>query len=408
MHPGSFRRRVLLAVSGLSPQIVTETLYALAVTSSEAERFVPTEIEIITTAEGAARIARDLLDPSEGAFHRLCSDYGLSGIAFTASHIHTVAGANGLPLSDIRTADENALLADAIAARVRALTADKDCALHVSLAGGRKTMSFYAGYALSLFGRDQDRLSHVLVNEPFESVRGFWYPPPEPLRLELRSPANANPPPDAGVAGFVSTASAEVGLAFIPFVRLRKGLPRGLLEGGQDFAQTVAAADTALGRPHLTVDLPHRQIVADGQRISLQPAPFGFYVALVSRSLRKLEPLHAPFKDQHDEEWAQIVRQDLRQIYGEMEIPDTLDRLLHEQSSGYLVSPLVSRLRRQLQGAIAPGRVGFYFDDGGTHRNKRYRVPLAPSDIRVIGLGEQAQPARKRRGKLPIHDKPRQ
>jgi CRISPR-associated protein (TIGR02584 family) len=31
MEPSEYSRRVLLAVTGLSPQVVTETLYALAV-----------------------------------------------------------------------------------------------------------------------------------------------------------------------------------------------------------------------------------------------------------------------------------------------------------------------------------------------------------------------------------------
>ena len=30
-------------------------------------------------------------------------------------------------------------------------------------------MGFYLGYALSLYGRTQDRLSHVLVSSPYES-----------------------------------------------------------------------------------------------------------------------------------------------------------------------------------------------------------------------------------------------
>ncbi len=38
----SFPRRVLLAVSGLTPQIITETLYALA--ADEHAPFVPTEL----------------------------------------------------------------------------------------------------------------------------------------------------------------------------------------------------------------------------------------------------------------------------------------------------------------------------------------------------------------------------
>lgn len=38
-------------------------------------------------------------------------------------------------------------------------------------------MGFYIGYALSLFGRPQDKLSHVLVEEAFEQNREFFYPP---------------------------------------------------------------------------------------------------------------------------------------------------------------------------------------------------------------------------------------
>ena len=53
--------------------------------------------------------------------------------------------------------------------------------LHVSIAGGRKTMGFYVGYALSLFARDQDRLSHVLVPPSLESRQDFFYPPPPPF-----------------------------------------------------------------------------------------------------------------------------------------------------------------------------------------------------------------------------------
>ena len=51
--PASYPRRILLAVTGLSPQIVTETLYALAVEGEP--RWMPTEIRIITTRRGAEK-----------------------------------------------------------------------------------------------------------------------------------------------------------------------------------------------------------------------------------------------------------------------------------------------------------------------------------------------------------------
>ncbi|MEF8766961.1 CRISPR-associated ring nuclease [Candidatus Accumulibacter contiguus] len=46
-------------------------------------------------------------------------------------------------------------------------------------------MGFFLGYALSLYGRPQDKLSHVLVSAPFESSLGFYYPTPSSHVLEL-------------------------------------------------------------------------------------------------------------------------------------------------------------------------------------------------------------------------------
>ena len=52
-QPSCYEQRILLAVTGLAPQIVTETIFALCITENPA--FIPTEVHIITTAEGAER-----------------------------------------------------------------------------------------------------------------------------------------------------------------------------------------------------------------------------------------------------------------------------------------------------------------------------------------------------------------
>ena len=84
-RPEQYSRRILLAVTGLSPQVVTETLYALAVRRDPP--FVPTEIHLLTTAEGKQRAELALLSEDPGWFHRLCDDYGLPPIRFDAHHI---------------------------------------------------------------------------------------------------------------------------------------------------------------------------------------------------------------------------------------------------------------------------------------------------------------------------------
>lgn len=169
-EPHQYDRRILLVVIGKTPQIVTETLYKLTIDTRPA--FIPTEIHLITTTEGANSAKVSLLGVGEqqGRFRQFCCDYGFDSIRFTEDQIHIIEDGSGEFLSDAESTEHNRITADFITRVIQELAADEQCALHVSLAGGRKTMSYYAGYALSLYGRMQDRLSHVLVNEPFQHL----------------------------------------------------------------------------------------------------------------------------------------------------------------------------------------------------------------------------------------------
>lgn len=271
LTPETYPRRVLLLVTGLSPQVVTETVYALAV--ERAPPFVPTEVTLLTTTDGAERARLSLLSEDPGWFGRLCRDYGLEGIRFDDSCIQVLDGQDGRALADIRAPEDNERAADRITESVRALTADPRSAVHVSIAGGRKTMGFFAGYALSLFGRPQDRLSHVLVEAPFESHPDFFYPTPRPRVVYT-------PPPDSRP---LDTSQARVSLAEVPFVRLREGLPTRLLEGRASFTRAVEAAQRALGPPALELDPATLGVVAAGERFTLKPADFSFYRWLADR-----------------------------------------------------------------------------------------------------------------------------
>ncbi|TVR63998.1 MAG: TIGR02584 family CRISPR-associated protein [Candidatus Competibacteraceae bacterium] len=271
MNPEHYPRRILLCVAGLSPQIVTETLYALTVPGEP--RFVPTEIRLLTTAEGAERARLTLLSEEPGWFHRLRQDYGLPEIRFTLDSLHIFRDAQGRLLRDIRSLADNEAIADAITAKVRELTADPDCAIHASIAGGRKTMGFYLGYALSLFGRPQDRLSHVLVSSPFESNQDFFYP-----TLQERVIYTADRQP-------LDTSDAEVTLADIPFVRLRDGLHEHLLAPGASFSAVVAQAQRNLAAPRLTLDAVHCRVRCGETELTLPPVDFACYAWLARRTL---------------------------------------------------------------------------------------------------------------------------
>lgn len=366
-QPSAYPRRVLLAVSGLSPQIVTETLYALA--ADETAPFVPTEVHLITTATGAQRAELSLLSDDMGWFHRLLRDYHLPGVQFDRSHIHVMRDAHGAPLADIRTPADNEAAADFITAQVRAFSADDRCALHASIAGGRKTMGFYLGYALSLYGRAQDRLSHVLVSEPFESSYDFFYPTPYSRVIQVRD------------GQLVDTVNAEVTLAAIPFVSLRHGLPAALLAGTASFNDSVAAARAALAAPCLQINLRQRRIVASGKSVSLPPAELALLAVFARRCKQGLPALTAPGKSLPDVAWARRYLDEYRRIVGQMADLDATEQALRHGMDGEYFSARKSKLERRLKTALGPAAGAYLISDGGV-RPRRYGLTLKPDAVR--------------------------
>lgn len=261
-------KKILLAVSGLSPQVLTESLYALAV--SRDKPFIPDSVYLITTLEGAERAKLLLLSEKPGWFHSLIEQYQLPDIVFNETHIHILRDSSGKPMRDIKTPEDNAAAADGITNFVRELTINPDSEIHASIAGGRKTLGFYLGYAMSLFGRAQDELSHVLVSEPFESLSDFFFPTRSKVIIFDQS---GSKPLDA--------SQAQVWLASIPFVRMRQGIPEALQKGGAGFSDVVAAASHAFLAPSLTIDVKNRCLITPIGEVHLPPAELAFYLWLV-------------------------------------------------------------------------------------------------------------------------------
>lgn len=370
--PASYPRRVLLAVCGLSPQIVTETLYALAADANAP--FIPTEVHLITTQEGARRAELSLLSADLGWFHRLCSDYNLKNIQFDRRHIHIMRDAQERAMDDIRTPQDNRDAADFITEQVRHFTADSATALHVSIAGGRKTMGFYLGYALSLYGRTQDRLSHVLVSDPYESSWDFFYPTPYSRVLQTRDGKLAD------------TAMAEVTLAEIPFVSLRHDIPVALLAGHASFNDTVQAARAALAAPSLHIDLAQRRIVAGGVTVELPPAELALMSVFARRALRGDPSLPAPPKGVADPDWGKRFLAEYQAIVGFVSVTDSTGIALRKGMDGEYFSARKSKLEGRLKRALGAAARRYCIDDGGT-RPRQYTLTLDRESINFASNG---------------------
>lgn len=358
--PQRYPRRLLLAVTGLSPQVLAGTLHALAVAGEPA--FVPTAVHLITTSEGAERARLALLSGQPGWFHRLREDYALPPIAFDAHHIHVVHDRAGQALADIRSPADTLACADFITEKLRQFSADSRAALHVSIAGGRKTMGYFAGYALSLFGRAQDRLSHVLVGEPFEGSWRFFDSTPFESLIDSRP--------------------AAVSLADIPFVSLRHGLPAAVLDGSAGFEATVAAVRASLGPPTLDIDFGSREVHAAGRRFRLTPANLAMLAMFARLAAAGAPPQPAPAKERPDPVWARRYLSELRAISGLMGGTDQTLRALKHGMDGNDFWQRLSRLHRALRKALGPAACQYQID-GGSRKPHLYRLALAPEAVRL-------------------------
>jgi len=272
-------KNILISLAGLTPQVITETLYYLTQLHSPPVEI--SEIFILTTSLGKEKIISSLLDSHDGKYFALLEDYKIdaSTIQFDDSHIIVLKDQKGNELQDIRTHSDNEAVADKILSFVREKTNDSQGRLHCSLAGGRKTMGLYLGFALQLYGRQGDVLSHVLVYPPeIEKSPDFFYPPPNNQAFKLND------------GTFLKSEKIKVELAEIPVLFLREQIP--LLKNSADlgYNELVNLTQKEFERLEyplpLTINLASQSInIGEEVHIQLSPLRFAIYLFLARRRL---------------------------------------------------------------------------------------------------------------------------
>lgn len=359
--------------TGLSPQIVTETVYALAV--QRRPRWIPEEVHVFTTLEGAERVRLALLSGGQNWFGRLLAEYSLPRIRFGEAEIHVLRDGSGKALSDIRTKQDNEAAANGLNDLVRRVTQDESSEVHVSIAGGRKTMGVLAGYALSLYGRSQDRLSHVLVDACWESHPEFFYPTRQ-RRVIYTAPPGSRP---------LDTSRAKVELAEIPFVRLRELSGGGAEEG---FGLVVARVQSRLAeRGPLVIDLRERQIRVGGKVVKMAPAELAF-AAMFARRLLAGEPgLGCPgegpdpgLKRAYLAEYRRLGASNVARA--ERSLRDGMDRDFFLQRR--------ARYAAQLRTGLGESAESYMIQTSGKRPHTRYGLALRAALVTVIDNAEEA------------------
>lgn len=200
----------LLCVAGISPAIVTETVWALCMDEARDVQIV--EVVVVTTSEGRAK-----LEPLGMQLEQMALDWPQLAprLAGVVTRVEVIKDAEGAQLPDVRTSSDNKHMVLQLQRLIEQYTRADEPRLHASLAGGRKTMGHYLGSLMSLFARDEDGVSHVLVSQRWAEQAGFWYPLPAACE-EPRAWFT-----ERGVEQPHHASEAVVELCEIPLLRLR-------------------------------------------------------------------------------------------------------------------------------------------------------------------------------------------
>ena len=262
-------KNILLSTTGASPQVLTETLYSIY----QSGRAFPEEVYVITTQSCYSSLVNGLF--RDGHLQALKDEYTLPDFSFKESHIWLIEDENGKQIDDAKSVEDQTSMANFITRKVYEITEDCNTAIHASLAGGRKTMAFYFGYAMSMFGREQDTLSHVFVDDQYEFVRDFWYPTKQPKWVAGKHGQ-----------GEIDLSQAKVTLAEIPFVRMRTSIEPSLFSSmaNQSFSQTVGMLNASNHQQlNITIDKSAKLISTLGVDIKFTAKEMAFYIWLFNK-----------------------------------------------------------------------------------------------------------------------------
>ncbi len=274
---GPSKRTILVAGMGTSPAVLTNAVWALAHGETPV---VPDEVVVLITKNGKELLKREMFE--NGVWNDMLSEMRREKIdiegklVFGETSIRVIPDARGNELDDLRTGEDNLRAADFMLSQLRQYTEDSGTELHVSIAGGRKTMSALLFSCMTLLGREDDKVYHVLLPPEFEGgTTPIFFFPKHGVRFKSRVSGKSY------LGGKVKPELFEV-----PFVRMRgwyhdkfKTIPpsyRALISRVQE------VAPPAVAYPEIEIDAWNGWVTLNGRQVAMSRPCFAMLLLLAS------------------------------------------------------------------------------------------------------------------------------
>jgi len=227
------------------------------------------------------------------------------------------------------------------------------------------------GYALSLFGRQQDRLSHVLVTQRYEGLHDFFYPTPD---SHVIYGADNKP---------LDTKEAEVMLAEIPFVRLRSGIPEYLLAGKAGFSESIQFARHLELEPQIEISCQKRTLYANGVKIPLTYINFVFYLWLIKQTINQGEPIKRLIEP--NKNYAKSFIEIYRKYHLNPSDDDRTIKALEQGMEAQWISERINAVKKAFEKALGKNASRLYtVQSSGENNYKVYSLTIVSKQIQYL------------------------
>ena len=293
------KRTILIAGMGTSPAVLTETVWALA---HQKKSVVPDEIVVITTTSGKNGVVKALLSGTPCVWEQLKDALRKEKIKvddklkFSEKRVKVMLDSEDRPMDDLRIGQDNLDAADFMLHELRAYTDESDTTVLCSIAGGRKTMSALLFSCMTLVGREQDKVYHVLIPPEYECGMEppFYFPQKGVSHLLL----SRGKPTDKKV----SSLKIGIELFEVPYVRMR-GLYQDKFKVGMPRYRALVStvqknAPPAVVYPEIEIDAWNGGVVVNGVSVKMSASCFALLILLAngcvaSELFNRLLKIHA-------------------------------------------------------------------------------------------------------------------
>jgi len=343
------KKNILVIIVGKTPQIVTEAFYILGIR----KKILISNIFVLTTTEYKEFIEHSTIEKVK----EISNKYKIIEPIYDKNHILAAAeeeGYNKNKEGELKFTTTNLIL------NFISEYTEKDVNIHCVLSGGRKTMSCDGMLAMTLFGREEDKLYHIVANPIYYSEEKYY-------------PENEN---------------EDLGLILInkPYIKLRNKLSEILNCKNFKYDDLINSCQKIINDlidlPTVIINKEKCELIISNKRIKLKPIDISVYLFFAKQ--RKFISGGKNFSKKNSDRFLKIYSK-ISKSYGQ-KLRVFENSIKNNILDFVIIQKSISKIKNEIKHVFDndPKAEYYIISVEGNYGNKKYGIKLQKNKIKII------------------------